>query len=58
VVVPAEWWRPAVVVSAASSGVPFVIYLGPQGLIPMFVDAVPLWRVRFRGWSVQGKAGV
>jgi hypothetical protein len=58
VAVPGEWWRPAVVVSTASSGVLFVIYLGPQGLNPLFVDAVLLWPVRLRGWSVQGKAGV
>jgi hypothetical protein len=58
VVVPAEWWRPAVVAASAASGVLFLIYLGPWALIPLLIDAVLLWGVLSRGWSVQGLAAI
>lgn len=58
IVVPVEWWRPAVVASSAASGVLFVMYLGPRALIPLLVDAVLLWGVLMHGWSVQGMAAI
>jgi hypothetical protein len=58
IVVPVDWWRPAVVVSSAASVVLFVMYLSPWALIPLLVDAVLLWGVLLRGWSVQGMAAI
>jgi hypothetical protein len=58
IVAPVEWWSPAVVVSSAASGLLFVMYVGPWALIPLLVDAVLLWGVLSRGWSVQGMTAI
>jgi hypothetical protein len=58
VVVPLEWWRPTVVLASAGSGVLFLLYLGPWALIPLLVDAVLVWGVLVRGWSVEGMAAI
>jgi hypothetical protein len=58
VVVPLEWWSPAVVLASAASGVLFLMYLGPWALIPLLVDAVLVWGVLLRGWSVEGMAAI
>jgi hypothetical protein len=46
------------VVSSAASGLLFVMYVGPWALIPLLVDAVLLWGVLSRGWSVQGMTAI
>jgi hypothetical protein len=58
VVVPLEWWRPTVVLASAASGVLFLLYLDPWALIPLLVDAVLVWGVLVRGWSVEGMAAI
>jgi len=58
IAVPLEWWSPAVVVASTASGVLFLMYLGPWALIPLLVDAVLMWGVLLRGWSVQGMAAI
>jgi hypothetical protein len=47
-----------VLAASAASGVLFLIYLGPWALIPLLIDAVLLWGVLSRGWSVQGLAAI
>jgi hypothetical protein len=56
ILVPLEWWRPAVAVASAASGALFVLCLGPWAVIPLLIDAALLWGVLSRGWSVQGLA--
>jgi hypothetical protein len=58
VIVPLDWWGPAVVVAAAASGVLFVMYLGPWSLLPLLVDSLLLWGVLVRGWSGQAMAAI
>lgn len=52
IVVPADWWRPLMVVAAVSSAVLFLIYLGPWAIVPLIVDAAALWLVLVQGASV------
>ena len=51
---PAHWWLPLVVVAAVASLLLYVLYFGVWALLPMALDAVLLWGVLARHWSVAG----
>ncbi|MEZ4771059.1 MAG: hypothetical protein R2844_21895 [Caldilineales bacterium] len=52
VLVPAAWWPPLVVAGAVTSVVLHLLYLSQYAVLPLLVDAVLLWSVVARGWTV------
>lgn len=56
-VVPASWWSPLVVTGAVSSGLLYLLYIGPWALLPLLIDTLLLWGVLVWGWSVAGLRG-
>ena len=56
ILVPPEWWRTAVVLASLASAALFLLYLGRLAFVPLLVDAVLLWGVLLRDWSLDGLA--
>jgi hypothetical protein len=50
-VVPADWWRAAVVVSSLTSVALLVLFFNPQLVLGIGIDAVLLWAVATRAWA-------
>jgi hypothetical protein len=57
VVIPADWWRALVTVSAAASILLYALYFSPLSLLPIALDVVILWGVLSQGWSMSGLRG-
>jgi len=57
VIVPADYWRALVTVSAAASILLYALYFGPLSLLPIALDVVILWGAWSRGWSMSGLRG-
>jgi hypothetical protein len=56
ILVPTDWWSAAVLIASLASGGLFLLYLGRWAIVPLLVDAVLLWGVLLRDWSVDGLA--
>ena len=54
VVIPVDWWRPLVLVSAVASMLLYALYFGLWALLPIVIDAVLLWGILMQDWSVAG----
>lgn len=54
---PAQWFRPLVLTAAIASALLFLVYLGPWSILPFAIDAVLVWGVLGRGWSVATLGG-
>ncbi len=54
VAVPKDWWPALVVAGSSASIVLYVLYLGPNALLPMAIDVVLLWGVLVQHWSATG----
>ena len=50
--VPADWWRPLVIVASIASLLLFVVYFGVWAIPPIVVDVILLWAVFAQNWSV------
>ncbi|MDL1945087.1 hypothetical protein FBQ99_22450 [Chloroflexi bacterium CFX2] len=52
--VPAHWFTPLIVAASIASILLYVLYFGAFSLLPIALDAILLWGVLVRGWSVTG----
>lgn len=52
--VPAHWLTPLIVAASIASTLLYVFYFGVFSLLPLALDAILLWGVLARGWSVAG----
>jgi len=57
VVVPASWWPFLVAVGSVASILLYVLYLGPNSLLPIAIDLVLLWGVLIQHWTVAALRG-
>jgi hypothetical protein len=51
VLVPAAWWRPLIVVSAAASGATLIIFFSLQLVLGRLIDAILLWIAILAVWA-------
>ena len=54
--VPADLWRPFVIVGAICSAILFLLHLGPWAIVPLALDAVLLWLAWTSAWGPQTAA--
>ena len=52
--VPAHWFTPLIVAASIVSILLYFLYFGAFSLLPLALDALLLWGVLARGWSVAG----
>lgn len=52
--VPAHWFTPLIVAASIASILLYVVYFGAFSLLPLALDAILIWGVLVRGWSVTG----
>lgn len=52
--VPAHWFTPLIVAASIASILLYVLYFGMFSLLPIALDAILLWGVLVRSWSVTG----
>ncbi len=57
IAVPADWWRPLVVVAIVASALLHVLYFGIWAIAPIAVDAILVWGIATQNWSVSGLGG-
>lgn len=57
ILIPADWWRPLVLVAAVASTLLHISFFGIWALAPIAVDVVLLWGVLLRNWSVSTLTG-
>lgn len=57
IVVPADWWRPLVLVAVFASALLHVLFFGVWALAPIAVDVVLVWGVLLQNWSVSTLTG-
>lgn len=53
VAIPANWWKPLVMVAGIASALLYVLYFGKWSLLPLALDGVLLWGVLAQSWSVE-----
>lgn len=56
IIVPSGWWQPIVAVSAVASTILLVLFVEPQLVLGLGIDAVLLWVVAARVWTVSDQA--
>jgi hypothetical protein len=56
IIVPSGWWQPIVAVSAVASTIVLVLFVEPQLALGLGIDAVLLWVVAARVWTVSDQA--
>ncbi len=57
IAIPADWWRPLVLVAVVASALLHGLFLGIWALAPMAVDLVLLWGLLLQNWSVSALTG-
>ena len=50
VIVPSAWWQPTIALGAIASAATLVLFLEPQLLLGLGIDAVLLWLALTRAW--------
>lgn len=55
--IPAQWWPAIVLVSAAASGLLYVLYFGVYAIVPLVLDLVLVLGVTLQHWTVSGLRG-
>jgi hypothetical protein len=51
VIVPAGWWQPIVALGTIASAAMLVLFMEPQLVVGLGIDAVLLWVVATRAWA-------
>lgn len=57
ILVPADWWRPLVLVAVGASALLHVLFLGIWAIAPIAVDVALVWGVLLQSWSVSTLTG-
>lgn len=52
IIVPADWWRPLVLIAVVASALLHILFFGIWALAPIAVDVVLLWGLLLQNWSV------
>lgn len=55
--VPAAWWTWLVVIGSVSSGLLFLLYIGPNAILPLAIDLVLLLGIFLWHWTVASLRG-